>query len=93
MANKRRQTTQWPTEEGRQHNGKIIKRQNNDLQNITHKTRDRATRTPIKNWDDRMCSVDKLKSSLRTCYGHDHDLVNRYVTFVSQMATDILNLS
>jgi hypothetical protein len=69
MANKRRQTTQWPTEEGRQHNGKIIKRQNNDLQNITHKTRDRATRTPIKNWDDRMCSI-RVRSSRSTSCTH-----------------------
>jgi hypothetical protein len=37
--------------------------------------------------------LDKLKLSLQTCYGHDHDLVNRYVTFVSQMATYMLNLS
>ena len=35
----------------RQHNGqtKKDKRINNDLQNITHKTKDRVTRTPLKN--------------------------------------------
>ena len=34
----------------RQHNGqkKKDKRTNNDLQNITHKTKDRVTRTPLK---------------------------------------------
>ena len=34
----------------RQYNGqkKKYKRTNNDLQNITHKTNDRATRTPLK---------------------------------------------
>ena len=34
----------------RQHNDqkKKYKRTNNDLQNITHKTKDRVTRTPIK---------------------------------------------
>ena len=34
----------------RQHNGqkKKHKRTNNDLQNTTHKTRDRVTRTPLK---------------------------------------------
>jgi len=26
------------------------KRTNNDLQNITHKTNDRGTRTPLKTW-------------------------------------------
>jgi len=39
----------------RQHNGKKkkYKRTNNDLQNITHKTKDRVTRTPLttpKGW-------------------------------------------
>jgi len=34
------QTIQWPKERG--------KRTNSDLQNITQKTKDRATRTPLK---------------------------------------------
>ena len=38
------------SEKGRQHNGqkKKVKMTNNDLQNITQKTKDRATRTPLK---------------------------------------------
>ena len=34
----------------RQHNGSKVKRKetNNDLQNITHKTKDLTTRTPLK---------------------------------------------
>ena len=32
------------------------KRTNNDLQNITHKTKDRVTRTPLKIGGDPMCS-------------------------------------
>ena len=42
----------------RQHNGqkKKDKRINNDLQNITYKTKDRATRTPLKSGDELMCS-------------------------------------
>jgi len=40
------QTTQWP-------NGK---RKNKDLQNISQKTKDRATRTPLKTWSERRCS-------------------------------------
>jgi hypothetical protein len=38
----------------RQHNGrkKTDKRTNNDLQNITHKTKDRVTRTPLKTGDE-----------------------------------------
>jgi hypothetical protein len=31
------------------------KRKNNDLQNITHKTKDRVTRTPQKPGGDLMC--------------------------------------
>jgi hypothetical protein len=30
----------------------------------------------------------KLKSSLRKLYGRQHDLVDRYVIYVSQMTTD-----
>ena len=44
----------------RPHNGqkKKNKRANNDLQNITHKTKDRVTRTPLKTGrgDELMCS-------------------------------------
>jgi hypothetical protein len=55
-----RQTTQWPKDrtdntmakrqKDRQHSGqkKNGKRTNNDIQNITHKTKDRVTRTPLK---------------------------------------------
>jgi hypothetical protein len=35
----------------------------------------------------------KLKSSLRKFYGHHHDFVDRYVISVSQMTTDMFNLS
>ena len=35
----------------------------------------------------------KLKSSLRIIYGRHHDLVDRYGISVSQMTTDIFNLS
>ena len=33
-----------------------------------------------------------LKSSLRKCYGHHHDLVDRYGISVSEMITDIFHL-
>ena len=36
--------------------------------------------------------VDKLKSSLRKCYGHHHDLVNRNGISESQMITDMIRL-
>ena len=41
----------------RQHNGqkKKDKRTNNDLQNITYKTKDRVTRTPLKTEGELMC--------------------------------------
>jgi hypothetical protein len=34
----------------------MAKRTNNDLQNITQKTKDRATRTPLKTMGELMCS-------------------------------------
>jgi hypothetical protein len=36
--------------------------------------------------------VDKLKSSLRKCHGHHHDLVNRNGISESQMITDIMGM-
>ena len=44
------QITIRKSKKGRQHNDqtKRYKRTNNDLQNITHKTKDRVTRTPLK---------------------------------------------
>jgi len=43
----------------RQHNDqkKNDERTNNNLQNITHKTKDRVTRTPLKTGDEHKCSV------------------------------------
>jgi hypothetical protein len=35
---------------------KHTKRTNNDLQNITHKTKDRVTRTPLKTEGELRCS-------------------------------------
>ena len=35
----------------------------------------------------------KLKSSLRTFYGSHHDLIGRYGISVSQMSTDMFQLS
>ena len=42
----------------RKHNGQNKKeiRTNNDLQSITHKTKDRVTRTPVKTAGELMCS-------------------------------------
>jgi hypothetical protein len=42
----------------RQHNGEMKKdkRTNNDLQNITHKTKDGVTRTPLKTGGELRCS-------------------------------------
>jgi len=43
----------------RQHNGqkKKYKGTNNDLQNITHKTKDPVTSTPVKTGSELMCST------------------------------------
>jgi hypothetical protein len=42
----------------RQHNSqkKKDKKTNNDLQNTTHKTKERVTRTPLKTGDEHRCS-------------------------------------
>ena len=52
------QTTQWPTE--------INKRASNEQQNTTNKTKDRATRTPIKTRDELRCS-ERVGRSCSTC--------------------------
>jgi len=47
MTKREEQTTQWPKEKNRQHNGqkKKNKMKNNDIQNITEKTED-----PLENF-------------------------------------------
>jgi len=42
------------------------KRTNNDLQSIAQKTKDRATRTPLKTWGELRC-CKKVSSSCSTC--------------------------
>jgi hypothetical protein len=51
----------------REHNGQKQnnKRKNNVLQNITHKTKDRATRTPLKIGGERRYS-ERVSSSCST---------------------------
>jgi hypothetical protein len=52
-----------------QHNGQRQKdkRTNNDPQNITHKTKGRVTRTPLKTEDELRCS-GRVSSSCSTSY-------------------------
>ena len=55
MANRRRakgQTIQWPTEK---------EQKDNDLQNITQKTNDGATRTPLKTGGEIKCTTYNVK--------------------------------
>ena len=63
----------------RQHNGqkKKNKMTNKDLQNITQKTKDRATQTPIKTGDELRCS--RRVGSCCCAY------VNRHVTIVTHL--------
>jgi hypothetical protein len=49
------QTIQWPKEKD--------KRTTNALQNITHKAKDRVTRTPLKTWGEHRCSGRVSSSS------------------------------
>ena len=55
----------------RQHNDqkKKDKRTNNDLQNITHKTKDRVTRTPIK-------AMYNLNYGVRQLYCQNNEKIN-----------------
>jgi hypothetical protein len=67
------------------------KRTNNDLQNITHKTKDRVTRTPLKTWDEPMCS-GRVSSFCSTsgnrhvtldfggCYANSNIILSDYCT-------------
>ena len=64
----------------KQHNGqkKKYKRTNNDLQNITHKTKDRLTRTPLKTGGEIRCSGG-MSSSFSTSGTHRVNLVTNLV--------------
>jgi hypothetical protein len=64
----------------RQHNGqkKKYKRTNNDLQNITHKTKDRVIRTPLKTEGELRCS-GRVNSSCSTSYIRRVNLVTNPV--------------
>jgi hypothetical protein len=55
------------SKKNRQHNGqkKKYKRTNNNLQNITYKTKDRVTRTTLKTGDELRCS-GRVSSSCST---------------------------
>jgi hypothetical protein len=55
------------SKKNRQHNGqkKKYKKTNNDLQNTTHKTKDRITRTPLKTGDESGCPA-RVSSSCST---------------------------
>ena len=53
--------TQWPNIKK-----KKDKRTNNDLQNTTQKTKDRATRTPLKTGGELMMWSGKVSSSCST---------------------------
>ena len=55
------QKTQWTKEKGQ--------KEKNDLQNITQKTKDRATRTPLSPEDELMCSVTHLYMTTHPCLG------------------------
>jgi hypothetical protein len=64
----------------RQHNGQEKKNSttNHDLQNITHKTKDRVTRTPLKTGGQLRCCV-RLSSSCSTSVSRRVNLVTNSV--------------
>ena len=69
----KRQTIQLPKD--RQYNGQKTKkkyeRTNNDLQITTQKTKDRATRTPIRTWEGvELRFSGRVSSSCSTCDTH-----------------------
>ena len=69
------------SKKNRQHNGqkKKDKSTNNNLQNITHKTKDRVTRTPLKPGGELMCSR-RVSSSCSTSDTRRVNLVTNPVT-------------
>jgi len=58
----------------------IRKKTRNDLQNITQKTKDRTTRTPLKIGDERKCS-GRISSSCSTCGTRRVTLVTNPVVY------------
>ena len=57
MAKREEQTTQWPKEKNRQHNGKEKGQKNKQRSTKhTHKTKDQVTRTPLKTGGELKCS-------------------------------------
>jgi len=68
----------------RQHNGqkKKDKRTNNDLQNITHKTKDRVTRIPLK-------TESELRCSGRVCVSYSTS-ATRCVTLITKESCSYL---
>jgi hypothetical protein len=68
------------TTDNRQHNGQTKKdnRTNSDLQNITHKTKDRVTRTPLKTGGKLRCS-GRVSSSWSTSGTRRVNLVTNLV--------------
>jgi hypothetical protein len=69
------QTTQWPS--------KKDKRTNNNLQNITHKTTDRVTRTPLKTEGELTCSYIYV-------YNLDIQMINYLYDLDIQMIHDLM---
>ena len=71
----------------RQHNvqKKLDKSTNNDLQSITHKTKDRVTRTSLKTGDKLNCS-GRVDSS---CSTKETRRVTRSSTILKQIGKDI----
>ena len=69
-----------PLKMDRQHNGQEKKNSttNHDLQNITHKTKDRVTRTPLKTGGQLRCCV-RLSSSCSTSVSRRVNLVTNSV--------------
>jgi hypothetical protein len=61
------------------------KRTNNDLQNITHKTKDRVTRTPLKTGGELRCS-GRVSSSCSTSGTRCVNLVTNEVIKISQVS-------
>jgi hypothetical protein len=73
----------------------VVKRTKNDLEHIKHKITYQAIKLYIGVIRKRTQEflLAKLTSALRTFYGCNHDMVNRYGVSVSHMIRDIFHLS
>jgi hypothetical protein len=64
----------------------MAKRTNNDLQNITQKTKDQVTRIPLKTWGELKCSGRVSSSCSTSCTCHVNIVTYPVITYMTDPA-------